>query len=53
MQAFEFNVRYDPTAEILYIVDPEERHRIRFFAEDEEMILDCLKDYIENFADPD
>lgn len=51
MQAFEFNVCYDPATEILYIVDQEEEHRARYFAEDEEMILDCLKDYIENFAD--
>lgn len=51
MQAFEFNVRYDPTTERLCIVDLEER--IVYFAEDEEMILDCLRDYIENFTDPD
>lgn len=53
MQAFEFNVRYDPTTEILYIIDPEEGHRIRYFAENEEMIFSYLKDYIENFVDPD
>ena len=53
MQAFEFNVCYDPATQILYIVDPEEGHRIRYFAEDEEMIFSCLKDYIENFVDPD
>ena len=51
MQAFEFNVCYDPTTEKMYIVDSEER--IVYFAEDEEMIFDCLKDYIENFTDPD